>query len=452
MSNTRICLLLLAGLLASCASDLDRPLVAERTRQLYRDSDRWTGSAALSRREVLPKLDEDSDLETYLRFGLLNNPGLRAAFDRWRATLERIPQVTSLPDPTFSYSHFVEAVQTRTGPQRNRFGLSQAFPWFGKLRLRGEVAAMAAESEWFRVEARRLGLLREIKRTYFEYGYLAKAVRISEDNLQLLRRQEPVAQRKVAVGGRQDDLVRLQVEIGKVENHLESLRKRRPALSARLSAALNRHGSDLLPWPTLVEPAIKQLVVAELDSRVRQDNPELAALRQEILRAEQQRSLADLERYPDFSVGLTYLETGGALNPATPGSGDDPIGLNLGFNLPIWGGRYSAASREALRMEESVGNLLRDRINTLGADLRLVYFNLDDGARQLALFRDTLLPRAQQAFTVTETAYRGGTATLLEVIDSQRILLAFENSYWRGVSNYEQSLADLEAICGGEIR
>ena len=91
-------------------------------------------------------------------------------------------------------------------------------------------------------------------------------------------------------------------------------------------------------------------------------------------------------------------------------------------------------------------------MNTLDADLQLAYFKLDDGARQIALFRDTLLPRARQAFTVTETAYRGGTASLLEVIDSQRILLAFENSYWRGASNYGQSLADLEAICGGEIR
>jgi len=38
------------------------------------------------------------------------------------------------------------------------------------------------------------------------------------------------------------------------------------------------------------------------------------------------------------------------------------------------------------------------------------------------------------------------------VIDAERTLLAFQKSYWRAVSDYEQSLADIVAICGGEVR
>ena len=90
MSLIRSCLLLVPSLFAGCATDLDSTLLNERTAQLYRESDRWTGAGALGRQDPLPTLDKSTDLETYLRFGLLNNPGLRAAFDRWRAAMESL--------------------------------------------------------------------------------------------------------------------------------------------------------------------------------------------------------------------------------------------------------------------------------------------------------------------------------------------------------------------------
>ena len=47
-------------------------------------------------RSVLPARP---DLQDFLRVAALNNPGLEAAFDRWKAALERLPQVRALPDP-----------------------------------------------------------------------------------------------------------------------------------------------------------------------------------------------------------------------------------------------------------------------------------------------------------------------------------------------------------------
>ena len=76
--------------------------------------------------------------------------GLRAAFHRWRAAVEKVPQATELPDPVFTYAHYVEDIETRTGPQRQRFSLQQTLPWFGTLSTRGEVAAKQAETLWWR--------------------------------------------------------------------------------------------------------------------------------------------------------------------------------------------------------------------------------------------------------------------------------------------------------------
>jgi outer membrane protein TolC len=122
------------------------------------------------------------------------------------------------------------------------------------------------------------------------------------------------------------------------------------------------------------------------------------------------------------------------------------------MNLPIWRNKYAAAVRGAERQEAAARGELQDRERGLRSALEHAAYEVDDAARQIALYRDTLLPRARQAFEVTQTSYRGARATVLDVIDAERTLLAFEKSYWRAVSNYEQSLADLEILCGGEIR
>ncbi|MHC4077389.1 MAG: TolC family protein, partial [Planctomycetota bacterium] len=300
-----------------CGTAVDRAMVAARTEQLFSPS--TSSPAAQSRQDT--ELPEKPTLQDYIRVGLLRNPDLRADYERWRAALERIPQVSSLPDPKLSYGHFIEEVQTRTGPQRNRFGLSQTFPWFGKLRLRGDVAALEAESLWWEVEDTRLTLVRDIKNAFFEYAYLAQAIRITDDNLQLLKRLEPVAQRKVAGGGGQEDLLRLQVEIGKVENDAESLRKLRPAVSARLAAAIDRQERQPLPWPRPVEPQVFKRSVEQLLHQLHTQNPTLESLRQRILSAQSQKELADLDGWPDITVGADYLETGSAIAPGTRGSG-----------------------------------------------------------------------------------------------------------------------------------
>ena len=85
----------------------------------------------------LPDLKAGAELPDLLAYAALNNPGLEAAFHRWKAALERVPQAKSLPDPRFTYRYFIEEVETRVGAQRQRFAIAQTFPWFGKLKLQG---------------------------------------------------------------------------------------------------------------------------------------------------------------------------------------------------------------------------------------------------------------------------------------------------------------------------
>ncbi len=447
-----------AAIVASCGTPYDQSLWdsrldAMRAPSLRSRLDRsGSGLAREGRAAPAPseaQVRQSADLTVYVRYALHHNAGLRAAYERFFAGAERVAQAGSLPDPQFTFAQFVEEVQTRTGPQQRRYSLTQAFPWFGELDLRSDVARGQSEELWHVVVQKHLEVERDVAVHYAEYAYLSHVIRITRDVLELLRQLEAVLQERVAAGrATQADLLRLQVEIGRVENDLESRERVRPSLSSRLAAAMNWRGAADLPLPELSEPDLASVDSAALMQRATENSPRLRQLAERAKTFERRLRLAAMDKWPDFQIGVDYLETDDALMP-TRGSGDDPWALRVGFTLPIWRGRYDAAEREAERGIRAATAEFEDYRAKLRAEIEAAAFALEDAARQVVLYRDTLLTRSREALAVTRAAYTAGSSTLLEVIDSERALLQFETAYWRACRDHYQSHARLEALIGG---
>ena len=147
------CAAVLLLILSGCAARYDSRIVERRTQELYSSKlERSSSDGPPETQLVAPELLERADLEVYLTSGLQRSAELRAAFESWRASTERVAQVSSLPDPRLSFGEFVEEVETRTGPQRRSFGLSQALPWPGELDTKAKLATERAEVAWIKVE------------------------------------------------------------------------------------------------------------------------------------------------------------------------------------------------------------------------------------------------------------------------------------------------------------
>ena len=188
----------------------------------------------LAEKHVLPELDETSGIGDYLEYAALNNPGLEAAFLEWQAALEAADAAGTLPDPRFSYGFFIREVETRVGPQRHRLGVAQRFPWIGTLQTRKDQAARTAEARHLDYEARKLDLFGRVKRAFHEYGYLARAIEITGENVQLLTFFERVARARYKVGSANHaDIIKAQVELGRLEERIGVDR------SAKLSGAVD---------------------------------------------------------------------------------------------------------------------------------------------------------------------------------------------------------------------
>jgi len=400
----------------------------------------------------LPELTESSGLSDYLAYAALNNPGLEAAFNRWKAALERVPQVKALPDPRFTYTYYVQEVETRVGPQEQGFGIAQVFPWFGKLKLRGDVAGEAAMAARKRYEAAKLKLFFEVKDAYYEYYYLAKSVAVTRENIALVKHLESVVRsRYKTAAGTHPDVIRAQVEMGKLEDRYQGLLDLRHPVVARLNAALNRDAEAELPWPTEVSIEEVNAVDAELLAELAVENPELAALGFEVESSRRAVELAKKDYYPDISLGVSVIDTDRATGSPSD-NGKDPVMGILSLNVPIWREKYDAGVREAQARYYAARAEKIEKTNSLSSELKLALYGLRDASRKIDLYGKTLLPKARESLKVTESSFRAAAGSFTDLIDAQRVLLEFELAYERALADYGQSLARVEMLVGREIR
>ncbi len=397
----------------------------------------------------LPELSEDATLEDYLRYAALSNAGLQSAFNNWRAELERIPQVSSLPDPRFTYKHFIEEIETRVGPQRYSVGVSQMFPWFGKLELRGNVALEAANIAQQKYEAVKRRLFFRVESAYYEYYFLGQAIAIVNEHHKLVKALEKVVRDRYKTDlASYLDLIRLQVELGKLEDRLSSLKDMVEPRVARLNAALNRSINAELPLPGAIP--VRKLVAAdeEIERLFRENNPKLAALEHAVAKAKYAIELAGKDYYPDIMLGLDYVVTEEALMPDVKDSGKDPVVAMISVSLPIWREKYRARVTEAKFQYASARKALAEIENTLSADLKLALYNYRDSERKIDLYRDTLVPKASQSLAATQRAFVTAKVGFLDVIDALRTLLEFKLLHERSLTDRGKSISEIEMIVG----
>ncbi len=391
-------------------------------------------------------------LEDYVRYALARSPVLEAAYRNWQAAMEQIPQASALPDPRLSYRYYLQEVETRVGPQDWAMGLSQTFPWFGKRGLRADIAAEEAAAAWYSFQARKAAVVRAVKDAYYELYYLKRAIRVTERARDLVEHLEAVARTRYSSGAVEHaDVIRAQVELGTLEDQLHALRELHEPLAARLNAALNRPATAELRCALNIDDATLEAPPQRVVAALEELNPELLALGRQAESRARAVELAGKAFYPDITLGLDYIDTDSARMSGVRGSGEDPVIASVSINVPIWRASYRAGERQR-RAQHRAALAERDqRANTLMARVKMVLFRYRDADRKAGLYRDTLLPKATQSLQATEAAYRAGKGSFLDLVEAERVLLEFELTRERAVTDRAQRLAELEMLLGGTL-
>ncbi len=335
------------------------------------------------------------------------------------------------------------------GPQRQALSLKQSFPWFGTLAAKGDVEFEAAAAAYQEFQSRRLRLNYSLKSAFYEYYYLGQEIALTGENLELLKFWESVSRtRYKAALKAHPDVIRAQVELGKLEDRLLTLEDQLEPTMSSIRALLNLPDSVKLPLPGRIDINEESLDLDSLKKVARESNPDILLLLHLKEKEAAGVRLARNSSYPDFTVGLDYIQTGPAPNPAIPESGKDPWIIGVSLNLPIWFGKNSAKAEEARARQKEVEYELMDARLQLEAYTEDLLFQYDDALRKLRLYRDGLVPKAEQSLNTSYTAYRAGELDFLNVLDAQRQLLSFQLRFERAKADLEIRRAELEMLTG----
>lgn len=395
---------------------------------------------------------EDDSLGSLLARAVVRNPEIRARAARHRAALAAVPQARSLPDPRLTYTEQLRSVETRVGPQSRSFSLSQSFPWFGTLGKAGEVQEGRAEAVRSEVSQAVLDVLLGVRRDYAQLAYLDRQLEISRRHAALLSRWEQAASAGYATGRVQyADLVKIQVEVGLVNDRLAGLRdRRRPLL-----AALNAWADDPSDRPVA---AALDSVLPEVDLSLQAIGPLLRSGNPSLVRwdalAESHAAGERLARAlgrPSMTLGLNYIQVDPSSMPDVQWSGRDAVSISLGMTLPIWRARYDAGVQAAAEERMAALSSRSQREAELVAQLDRAAFEAGDARRRYELHVGTLVPKARQAMTAARSAYEAGAAGLQEMIDSERVLLEFQLTGARALADFWIALATVEHLTAAPL-
>ena len=399
------------------------------------------------------ELKRGSTLDDYIRYALLNNPGLKSLYEKWQAALEKVTPAKTLPDPKLTFNKYITEVETRVGPQKYAIGISQTFPWFGKLDLKAKAALEAANAEKAQYNARKLMLVAKVKKVYYQYSYLAQAIKITQDNIKLVSSFEDVATAKYKSGaGLQNAVIKIQVELGKMDDRLSSLEDLITPVAAKLNSAMNRPSAAALPLPEEIPFEKITLDKSELIDLLKSDNPNLKALDYMAKRDDYLVSLSKKNYYPDIMLGVNYIDTAKRYDASPSDNGKDPLVASISINLPIWRKKYDSQKREAQAEHRSVLRSREETENSLIADLEMAVFELRDADRKIKLYRDTLLVKAEQNVNINQLAFSSDKTDFLNLIDAQRVLLEFQLAEKKALADYGKASADIEMLTGDNLK
>ena len=399
-------------------------------------------------------LDGPHPVEVYVQIALERNPEVLAAQQRVSAEAQVIPQVTALDDPMLSDTFWPindHALQTAAGRIPNTLSVSQKFPWLGKLRVRGEIAEQETKIALTQLAEAQLKVIEDVHLAYYEIYYNQQAISITEESEELLQQLVRFAEVRFRTGGSQQDVLRAQLELDRLRDRLITLGRELRLSQADLAAILHT-SPDTEPGAeeSLVMPQTPEVIDRLYESAVK-CRPELQGRLHAIVRDERKRELAALEYYPDVRAGIGWSAVTREDALAGNANGNDNINFMVEINIPLWRDKLRAGVREAEhRTLESARRYDATRDDTF-RQIRRQIAQIDAFERQITLFRESIIPRAEQTLNVSIADYRVGKVDFLQIIDNWTELLVLQTQLARLQANLGQSLASLERAVGCQL-
>ncbi len=382
-----------------------------------------------------------AELNRLLTTAAENHAGLASQASAIEAARERLNRTGAWEDPRLSAGYFIQPVETRTGPQRWRFSVTQMFPWFGTRDVETDLYSQMVDIEYLTWVDEREKLFLQIRQEYFQLWSLRQRIVLNERQDEILENLEGLAETRFASGtGKLSDFNRIRMSRQRVQNETDIQHNE---FSARYKSLIRQIQApvDTLFFEddfkiNLTSPEIPDSLVLNPGYQLLKAREESARLEQEVIRQKGK---------PGIGAGLDYVIVGKRDDAMVSDNGKNALMPMVTVTLPVWRRKINSARKEAQwREEEFKSASAQFQISRL-ADLEIVIFEMEKSLQNEVLAEDQLT-LLNQTLELIETDFANDQADLYDLLLIQEDILNFEKEKVMALENYLKAEAKYDYL------
>src|SRR5438094_1217384 len=380
---------------------------------------------------------------------LENNPAIKEAENRWRAAIQRVRQAYAWDDPRVAgesrVRRFVDIPPNAFMDQT--LAIEQLIPITGKNLARGRATAAEAFSAFQEARRAQLDVIAKARATYFQLANAYDQLEINSKNLTSLKQIADISRSRYEAGLESAANVLIaETDHSKLLEARRDLERNLSDAQSQLNTLMNRDAFAPLGAPVAATVNQPSLSLNRLRAITLAQRPEVQMARAKIDTEKSKLQLAHRAWIPDPALmvkGQRYNDAAEAVSALDAG-----VSITVPWVNP---GKYSAGVREAganvTAAEHGFDREQKEALRPLRDQLE----KIETFHHHVELFRDKLVPQAQQAFEATRLSYESGKATFLDWISAQRNLRDIEAMGREHLAHYQMAVAELEAVIGADI-
>jgi cobalt-zinc-cadmium efflux system outer membrane protein len=384
-------------------------------------------------------------LSTALSLALHANPTLAASGWEVHASAAHTLQAGLLPNPAVGLD--IEDVAGSGSLQgvaaaEITLSISQALRLAGKRQKQARVAALERDLAAWAYEATRLDVITQVRQAFIDVLQAQERSELHADLVRLAEQVVAIAEARVRAG-KVSPIEATRARVALAQARIAQSRTQQLLTSARTRLAIT-WGSPRATFEgvdgqldNLTPPPTAEHVMPHVT-----ENPDVArwatnmAQRQAVVDLEAARRVPD----PTLAGGVRYANA----------SGDAALVFGLSVPWPIFDRNQGNLQEAQARLAKTAAER-QVATSTVTAALGDAYATLATAFTESLHLRDTVLPGAQQAFAATQTGYRQGKFSFLEVLDAQRTLFDVRSQYLDALAAYHQAVAMVERLIGAPL-
>ncbi len=397
---------------------------------------------------ILSQDNKTLDVRELITEALQNNPQLRSARNQSASARTRVSQLTSWDAPQVGMEFYQTPVQSFPNPIKNGmetdYFVQQMIPFPGKLSAMGSSAENNANMIDQGYQALERKVVRDLKSAYYELYLSQRKIQINAENQDLMRKFVEIARKQYEVGmGNHHDILRAQTELSTLINDGIVIQKEKKVVESMINTTLSRTANAPFGYVPDISIDIPQWTFEQMRPLALEARAELKAMNFNIEMNKSDLTFSKREYFPDLMVRFTYKN----MTETAPNYWATMVGVSIPL-APWSSGRYTSKVEENELNVKKAEEDYQSMLNMTLYEVQDALVKVQTNQNLVLLYKNTVIPQAEQTLESTVSAYQTGKTEFLMLIDAYRMVLMSKLDYHMAVMSYMNSQAQLEQAVG----